>query len=81
MTCMDKVKTVFSCGCYYLYVVSQKRKVRPSVVLTTHRLLEVTPAVDDGCATFLPGCIQSCCFPITRGMVIRSLYPKWSAAS
>lgn len=80
MTCMDWLKSCCSCGYYYCCTLSEKRQIRPSIILTSHRLLEVTPAVDDGCTSLftscLPTCLTGCFCPVVRGMVVRSLYPR-----
>lgn len=76
MSCADWALSFLTCGVYFCVCMGEKRKIRPSLVLTSHRLLEVTPAVDDGCAAFFPSCLTACCCPVVRGMVVRSLYPR-----
>jgi len=76
MTCADYIKSLCTCGIYFCRVLGDKRKIRPSLVLTTHRLLEITPAVDDACLAWLPSCLTSVFFPVVRGMLVRSLFPR-----
>jgi len=76
MSKMDWVKSALTCGLYFFFVLGDKRKIRPGLVLTTHRVIEITPALDDALTAFCPKVLADLCFPVKRGLVVRSLYPR-----
>jgi hypothetical protein len=76
MSCSDWVLSFLTCGLYFVCVVGDKRKIRPALVLTNFRLMEICPSVDNACLAFCPKFLADCCFPVLRGFVVRSLYPR-----
>jgi hypothetical protein len=76
MNLKDWLLSFFTCGLYFICVVGDKRKIRPALVLTNYRLMEICPSVDNACLAFCPKIIADCCFPVLRGFVVRSLYPR-----
>lgn len=65
----------FPFGLPFFLNLRARRAARTGVVLTTHRLIEITAVRDDSCWAVLCPAFLLCCCPTARGVRVRSLLP------